>query len=62
MKLLIEVLLALFLHPIAVILVWINLAGRSDLTGTQKLVWAIVSLVWGIGPILYILVGGGKLW
>jgi hypothetical protein len=62
MKLLLEVVIALFLHPIAVILAWINLAGRSDLTGTQKLVWGIVSLVWGIGPILYVLVGGGKLW
>lgn len=62
MKLLIEVLLAIFLHPIAVVLAWINLAGRADLTGSQKLVWAIVCLLWGIGPILYILVGNGTLW
>ena len=62
MKLLIEILLAIFLHPIAVVLTWINLAGRSDLNGAKKLVWAIVSLVWGIGPILYILVGDGDLW
>lgn len=61
-KLLIEVLLAIFLHPIAVVLVWINLLGRDDLSGLQKLVWAIVALVWGIGPILYVLLGNGDFW
>jgi len=24
--------------------------------------WIIISFFWGIGPILYILLGGGKLW
>ena len=62
MKLLIEILLAIFLHPIAFVLCLINILGRGDLSGLQKLVWAIVTLVWGIGPILYILVGGGDLW
>lgn len=62
MKLLVEVLVAIILHPVAVILAWVNIAGRSDMSGVQKLVWAIVCLVWGIGPILYILVGGGELW
>jgi hypothetical protein len=62
MKLVLEVLISAILHPIAVILMWINLAGRSDLSGLQKAVWAIVGLIWGIGPILYILVGEGSLW
>ena len=62
MKLLVEVLVAIILHPVAVILAWVNIAGRSDMSGVQKLVWAIVCLVWGIGPILYILVGDGELW
>lgn len=62
MKLLLEIVIAIILHPVAVVLLWINLLGRSDLTTAQKLVWAIVGLVWGIGPILYILVGGGELW
>jgi hypothetical protein len=62
MKLLIEVIISLLLHPIAVLLAWINLAGRSDMSGTKKLIWAIVCLVWGLGPILYILVGDGDLW
>jgi phospholipase D-like protein len=62
MKLLLEILLSLILHPIAFVLALINVLGRRDLAGLQKLVWAIVCLAWGIGPILYILVGGGELW
>jgi hypothetical protein len=61
-KLLFEILIAIFLHPIAFVLALINILGRSDLTGLQKLVWALVCLVWGIGPILYMLVGDGSLW
>ena len=62
MKLLLEILISIFLHPIAFILALINILGRNDLTGVQKVVWIIVCLVWGIGPILYVLVGGGALW
>ncbi len=62
MKLLLEILIAIILHPVAWILVLINLAGRNDLTTLQKFIWGILSIVWGIGPILYILVGGGSLW
>jgi hypothetical protein len=62
MKLILEILVSAILHPIAVILMWINLAGRSDLSAAQKAIWAIFGVVWGIGPILYILVGDGALW
>lgn len=62
MKLLFEILVAVILHPVAVVLAWIHIAGRTDLTTIQKILWALVSLVWGIGPILYILFGGGTLW
>jgi zinc/manganese transport system permease protein len=62
MKLLIQILLAIFLHPVAFILVLINLARRQDLTGFEKLVWAIVCLVWGVGPIIYVLAGRGSMW
>jgi hypothetical protein len=62
MKLILEVLVALILHPVAFLLVLVNLAGRNDLTPTQKIVWGAVSVVWGIGPILYVIVGGGSLW
>lgn len=62
MKLIFELLLSAILHPIAVIMMWINLAGREDIGGGKKALWAILGLIWGIGPILYILVGGGELW
>jgi hypothetical protein len=62
LKLLLEILVSAILHPVAVVLMWINLAGREDLKPVQKAIWAIVGLVWGVGPILYILVGDGTLW
>jgi hypothetical protein len=62
MKLLFEILISAFLHPIAMVLMWVNLAGRTDMGGDKKLIWAIVGLLWGIGPILYMLVADGALW
>jgi hypothetical protein len=62
MKLLFEILLSILLHPIAMILMWINLIGRNDLTTFQKIIWFVVSIVWGLGPILYVLVADGSLW
>ena len=62
MKLFLEILLSVILHPIAMVLMWINLVGRSDITGFKKAVWFVVSLVWGLGPILYMLVDDGALW
>jgi hypothetical protein len=62
MKLLFEILISIFLHPIAMILMWINLLGRGDMTTTVKIVWFVVSIIWGLGPILYILAADGALW
>jgi hypothetical protein len=62
MKLLLEILLSLVLHPIAMILMWINLIARGDLSTFTKVVWFIVSIIWGLGPILYVLVAEGALW
>ncbi|HET6275836.1 MAG TPA: hypothetical protein VFE16_07900 [Candidatus Cybelea sp.] len=62
MKLLFEILLSILLHPIAMILMWINLLARGDLSTLQKVIWFIVSIIWGLGPILYILVAEGSLW
>jgi hypothetical protein len=62
MKLLFEILLSVILHPIAMILMWINLLARGDMTTLKKCVWFVVSIVWGLGPILYILVAEGALW
>ena len=62
MKLLFEILLSIILHPIAMILMWINLITRGDMTTFTKVVWFVVSIVWGLGPILYVLVAEGSLW
>jgi hypothetical protein len=62
MKLLFEILLSILLHPIAMILMWINLVGRGDLATFQKVIWFVVSIIWGLGPILYLLVADGSLW
>ncbi len=62
MKLLIEILISIFLHPLAWILVLIDLMRRTDMDVTKKVIWALVSVLWGIGPILYVLVGDGRFW
>jgi hypothetical protein len=62
MKLLIEILISVVLHPLAFVLALINIAFRHDLSLLQKVLWGIVSVIWGVGPILYILLGGGSLW
>jgi len=62
MKLLLEILLSIVLHPIAMVLMWINLLTRGDMSTLTKVVWFIVSIIWGLGPILYILVAEGSLW
>ena len=62
-KIILEVLLSIFLHPVAVVLAWLNLAVRGDMGTLGKLIWAVVLFfAWGIGPIVYILFGGGTLW
>jgi len=56
MKKLIELLLCI-LHPLAVVLMWINLATRRDLSTVAKLAWAIFGLI-PLVPFLYVLTGG----
>jgi hypothetical protein len=48
------------IHPVAVILMWVNLAGRSDLNTLEKVAWGIFGLI-PLVPFLYVLVGG-NLW
>jgi len=62
LKLIVEILLAIFLHPIAWVLCVINIVSRTDLSGAKKVIWIIVTFVWGIGPILYVLLGDGGFW
>lgn len=62
MKLLLEILLTIVLHPVAFVLAIINIVFRQDLSLLEKVLWAVVSVIWGVGPILYILLGDGALW
>jgi len=50
------------LHPVAFVLCVVNIVNRTDLSGLWKVLWIIISFFWGIGPILYILLGRGKFW
>lgn len=60
MKKLLEILVC-FLHPVAVVLMWIDLAtDRPDLTGVGKLAWGILGLI-PLVPFLYVITGG-DLW
>jgi hypothetical protein len=59
MKKLLELLVCI-LHPVAVILMWINLATRADLTTLAKVAWAVFGLI-PLVPFLYVLTGG-DLW
>ena len=56
MKKLLEIIFCI-LHPIAVVLIWINLLfSRSDLGVVAKLAWGITALVPFV-PFLYVLTG-----
>ena len=59
MKKIIELLIC-FLHPIAVVLIWIDLLTRRDIGTVAKVTWAIFSLI-PLVPFLYVLTGG-DLW
>ena len=61
-KFIVEVLMAIFLHPIAFVLCVINIVNRDDMSGLSKVLWIIITFFWGIGPILYLLLGGGRFW
>jgi hypothetical protein len=61
-KLFLEIVLAIILHPIAFLLMLLNIVGRDDLSTLKKSIWAVVGLIWGIGPILYLLAADGSLW
>ena len=56
MKKLVELLLCI-LHPLAVVLMWVNLVSRTDLSTGAKIAWAIFGLI-PLVPFLYVLTGG----
>lgn len=53
-------LLVCILHPVAVVLIWLDLLRRDDLAGPSKLIWGLASIV-PIVPFAYVLVSG-ELW
>jgi uncharacterized membrane protein YhaH (DUF805 family) len=55
MKKIFELLLCI-LHPLAVVLIWINLAARRDLDLIPKLTWAVAALIPFV-PFVYVLTG-----
>jgi cobalamin biosynthesis protein CobD/CbiB len=44
------------LHPIAVVLIWIELLQRDDIGSVRKLAWGIAVLI-PLVPFLYVLLG-----
>lgn len=59
--LLFEILLSIFLHPIAMVLCWVNIAQRQNLSAAKKFLWLLVTVIWGLGPILYVLFSDGRM-
>ncbi|WP_329570703.1 hypothetical protein [Kitasatospora sp. NBC_01266] len=59
MKKILELLVCL-IHPLAVVLIWIDLATRRDIGRGVKLAWGILSLI-PLVPFVYVLTGGA-LW
>ena len=55
MKKVIELLICI-VHPLAMVLIWIDLLGRTDLGLTAKLTWAIACVVPFV-PFVYVLTG-----
>jgi cobalamin biosynthesis protein CobD/CbiB len=54
-KKILELLLCL-LHPIAVVLIWIELLQRDDIGSARKIAWGIFVLI-PLVPFLYVLLG-----
>jgi hypothetical protein len=59
MKKLLEIVCCI-LHPVAVVLIWINLLFRRDIGLVAKLTWAITAIV-PLVPFVYVLTGN-DLW
>jgi hypothetical protein len=53
-------LIVCILHPIAVLLMWVDLATRPNMSAGAKVAWAVFGLI-PLVPFLYVLTGG-DLW
>ena len=60
MKKILELIVCILLHPLAVVLLWIDLATRSGQSTGVKIVWAILALI-PLVPCIYVLTSG-DLW
>ncbi|MBO0824102.1 MAG: hypothetical protein J2P27_09615 [Actinobacteria bacterium] len=60
MKKILELLVCLILHPVAVVLIWIDLLTRQNISRLAKVAWAVFSLV-PLVPFVYVLTSG-DLW
>ena len=49
-------LLVCFLHPVAVVLIWIELLQREDLGSFRKVLWGIGVMI-PLVPFVYVLLG-----
>jgi hypothetical protein len=61
-KFMLQFLMAFLVHPLAAILIWVNLAARSDIGPRLKAFWVFMSFIWLFGPLAYIAIGGGRFW
>lgn len=61
-KLPLEVALAVIFHPLAMVLAWLDIIRRPDLSTVLRGWWIVVCLIPVVGPILYLDIGGGRLW
>jgi hypothetical protein len=55
MKKLLEIILCI-LHPVAVVLIWVNLLVRQDMGLVPKATWAVTSII-PVVPFIYVLTG-----
>ncbi len=61
MKIFFEIVLSVLLHPVAFLLMIINVVKRDDLTLLKKVLWLAVGWIWALGPLAYVFLGDGQL-
>ena len=49
-------LLLCFLHPVAVVLIWIELLQRDDIGSFRRILWAVAVMI-PLVPFFYVLLG-----
>lgn len=57
-----EVAVAILIPPLATVLVWRDIVRRRDLSGPVRGWWIVMSMIPGLGPLMYLGISGGQLW